>query len=104
MRTLLIFTFAAVGTYLIRISGIVLLGGKRDLPERLVRSLKLVAPAALAAIVANSLLLDEGAWRGLGAWHGAAAVAIVVALWKRSAGWSMLAGALAFAAMLLVGW
>ncbi|WP_062465204.1 AzlD domain-containing protein [Demequina soli] len=103
MRTFLIFLAAAIGTYAIRVSGIVLFGGPRRLPERVERSLRLVGPAALAAIVANSLLLDGGTWRAFGAWHLAALVTIGVALWKRSSGWTMAAGAVAFAALLLAG-
>ncbi len=103
MRTLLIFVAAGIGTYLIRVSGLVLFGGERRLPPRVERSLRLVGPAALAAIVANSLLLDEGSWRAFGAWHLAALVAIGVALWKRSSGWSMGLGAAAFALLLIAG-
>ncbi len=103
MSAFVIFLLAAIGTYVIRISGLVLLGGDRDLPEQVERALRLVGPAAMAAIIANSLLLDQGEWRALGAWHIAAAIAIGVALWKRSSGWTMALGAGAFAALLLVG-
>ncbi len=103
MTTFLIFTAAAVGTYLIRISGIVIFGRERDIPPRIERALQLVGPAAMAAIIANSLLLDEGAWRSFGAWHLAAIVAVAVALWRRSSGVTMAAGAVAFAALLLAG-
>lgn len=100
----LLFLAAAVGTYLIRLSGIVLLGGDRELHPRLRHALTLVAPAAMAAIIANSLLLDHGQWRSFGAWHLAALVAIGVALWRRTTGWPLLIGALAFAGFLLLGW
>ncbi len=103
MRTFLIFLAAAIGTYAIRVSGLLLFGGERRLPERVERSLRLVGPAAMAAIIANSLLLDEGSWRAFGAWHLAALVAVGVALWKRSSGWTMAAGAAAFAVLLLAG-
>ena len=103
MRAFLIFLAAGIGTYAIRISGVMLLGDGRELPERVTRALRLVGPAAMAAIVANSLLLDEGQWRALGAWHAAALVAVGIALWRRSSGWTMLAGALTFAALLLAG-
>ena len=98
-----VFTVAAVGTYLIRVSGILLLGGDRELSPRLRKMLSLVAPAALGAIVANALFLDAGQWRDLGAWHVAAVVATGAALWKRSMGWTLLAGVVAFAALLLAG-
>lgn len=102
MTVLLIFVAAGVGTYLIRLSGVMLLRD-RELPPRVAKGLSLVGPAAMAAIVANALLLDEGQWRSLGAWHLAAAVAIGVALWRRTSGVAMAAGAVAFAALLLAG-
>lgn len=103
MTAFIIFTVAAIGTYVIRISGIALLGGDRELSPRVRKMLGLVAPAALGAIVADALFLDEGMWRPLGAWHLAALVAVVLALWKRSMGWTLLAGVAAFAAFLLAG-
>ncbi len=103
MRATLIFLAAAAGTYLIRISGIVLLGGRRTLPPRVMHALSLIAPAAMAAIIANSLLLDHGEWRAFGAWHIAGAVAIGFALWRRNTGWPMLAGAVVFAGLLVAG-
>ncbi|WP_084104691.1 AzlD domain-containing protein [Demequina sp. NBRC 110056] len=103
LTAFIVFTLAAIGTYAIRLSGIVLLGGDRELPPRVSKALALVAPAAMAAIVANSLFLDAGEWRAFGAWHIAAIVAVAVALWKRSMGWTLSLGALAFAALLLAG-
>lgn len=103
MTIFLIFLAAGIGTYLIRVSGIALLSDPEKLPPRLRRALALVAPTALGAIVVNSLFLDEGQWREFGAWHVAAAVAAGVALWRRSAGWAMAAGALAFAVLLVAG-
>ncbi|MFN3866614.1 MAG: AzlD domain-containing protein [Demequina sp.] len=103
MTAFVVFTVAAIFTYAIRISGILLLGGDRELPPRVRKALSLVAPAAMAAIVANALFLDQTEWRGFGAWHLAAVVAVGVALWKRSMGWTLLAGVVAFAALLLAG-
>lgn len=103
MTALLVFLAAGVGTYLIRISGIALLSDPEKLPPRLRRALSLVAPTALGAIVINSLFLDAGQWRSFGAWHIAAAVAIAVALWRRSSGWAMSLGAAAFVVLLLAG-
>ncbi len=103
MTAFVVFTVAAVGTYLIRVSGILLLGGDRELPPRVRKALSLVAPAAIGAIVANALFLDQAEWRGFGAWHLAAVVAVGVALWKRSMGWTLLSGVVAFAALLLAG-
>ncbi len=103
MTTFWIFLGAAIGTYAIRVSGLLLFGGERRLPERLERSLRLVGPAAMGAIIANALFLDQGEWRAFGAWHLAALVAIGVALWRRSAGWTMSLGAAAFAVLLVAG-
>jgi len=103
MMLLLAFVLAGLGTYLIRLSGVMLLGGDRKLPESVTKTLRLIAPAALAAIIANALLLDGGAWRGFSAWHLAAIVAIGVALWTRSMGWTLVAGAAAFAGLLVLG-
>ncbi|WP_062304817.1 AzlD domain-containing protein [Demequina subtropica] len=103
MTAFLVFTAAAVGTYLIRLSGVALLGGDRELPPGVTRALALVGPAAMAAIVANALLLDGTEWRGFGAWHLAAVVATGVALWKRSMGVTVAAGVVAFGALLLAG-
>ncbi len=103
MTVFLIFLAAAIGTYLIRVSGIALLSDPEKLHPRLRRALALVAPTALGAIVVNSLFLDAGQWRAFGAWHLGAAVAIGVALWKRSSGWAMASGALAFAVLLAAG-
>ena len=86
---------AGVGTYLMRVSSIALLGENRKLPERAERILRLVAPAVLASLVANSLLIDDGELRPFGNWHVAIAIAVVVALWKKSAGWTLAAGMVA---------
>ncbi|WP_291379547.1 AzlD domain-containing protein [Demequina sp.] len=103
MRVFLIFTVVAVGTYLVRVSGIALLSNPEKLSPRVRRALGLVAPTAMGAIIVNSLFLDEDGWREFGAWHLGAAVAIAVALWKRSSGWAMSLGAAAFALLLLAG-
>lgn len=103
MKALIVFLAAAAGTYAIRVSGIVFLGGGRVLPPRVRRALRLVAPAAMGAIIANSLLLNDGAWRPFGAWHLAAAAAIGVAVWRRNTGLTMAAGAVVFAALLIAG-
>lgn len=103
MSVWLIFILAGLGTYLIRISGVMLLRDPERIPAPIQRALRMVAPAAMGAIIANALFLDQGQWRELGAWHVAAAVAVGVAIWRRSQGWSMLAGALAFAVLLASG-
>ena len=100
MSLWLIFLFAAIGTYLIRISGVVLLRDPDKIPAPVRRALTMVGPAAMGAIIVNSLFLQQHEWRPFGAWHVAALVAIGVALWRRSQGWSMLAGAVVFAVMI----
>ena len=100
MNIWLIFLFAGIGTYLIRISGVILLKDEERIPVPVRRALRMVGPAAMGAIIVNALFLDEGEWRAFGPWHIAAAVTIGVALWRRSQGWSMLAGAVAFAALI----
>ena len=103
MSIWLIFLFAAIGTYLIRLSGVMLLKDEERIPVPVRRALRMVGPAAMGAIIVNSLFLDHQEWREFGPWHIAAAVAIGVALWRRSQGWSMLAGALAFAVLIAAG-
>lgn len=98
-----IFVAVAVGTYAIRISGIALLSNPDKLSPRIKRALSLVAPTAMGALIVNAVFLDHGQWRGFGAWHLAAAVTVAIAIWKRSPGWSMTAGAVAFAALLVIG-
>ena len=63
----LIFIFAAIGTYLIRLSGVLLLRDEERIPIPVRRALRMVGPAAMGAIIVSSLFLDHGqvavAWR-----------------------------------------
>ena len=104
MTPWMMFAVVGVGVYLIRLSGVTLLAGNRELPEPAAKALRLVAPAAVTAVVASAVLLDAGEMRGFSAWHVAAAVAIAVAAWKQHIALTLLAGSLAFASMLLLGW
>lgn len=79
------FFLAGVGTYLIRLSAIGLAGHGVTLPPRLERTLRLIAPAVLAAIVANGLLLDAGHL----SWYVGTLVAVLMIVRLRSAVWSM---------------
>ncbi len=92
-----------IGTYLIRVSGVALLGPLRRLAPRIELGLRMVAPAVLAALVATTLFRDGDTWRDLGAWHGAAAVAGVVAVLTRSAAWTLGAGMVAVWTLSAVG-
>jgi len=103
MTIWLVFALAAVGTYAIRLSGIAILGDEERVPPLVRRALRMIGPAAMGAIVGNSLVLEDGAWRPLGAWHLAALAALAVGVWRRSLGWTMLAGAGAFTVLLALG-
>lgn len=71
-----------LGTYVIRVSAIAVLGRGGTLPPAVEQSLQFIAPAVLSALVANTLLLDAGEIRPLGAWHlGAVAAGLAAAKW-----------------------
>ena len=83
---------AGVGTYLIRVSAIAL-GGRAARPSPATEAtLRLIGPAVLAAIVADRLVLVDGAPTLRWSWLVAAAVAAIVAWRWRSAGITMAAG------------
>lgn len=82
---------AGVGTYAIRVSAIALAGLRR--PSRSTEAtLALIAPAVLAAIVADRLFLVDGAPTVQWDWWLAGVVAGLVAYRWRSAGITVLAG------------
>ena len=80
-----------VGTFLMRASLVTALAGV-TIPSRVERALRLVAPAVLAAIVAQSLFLDDGSARSLSSWHAGGLVAAVVVWRTRSVGIALAAG------------
>ncbi|MCB0970660.1 MAG: AzlD domain-containing protein [Acidimicrobiales bacterium] len=93
---------AGVGTYLIRVSAIAL-GGRAARPSPATEAtLRLIGPAVLAAIVADRLVLVDGAPTLRWSWLVAAAVAAIVAWRWRSAGITMAAGMVAV--WLLTAW
>lgn len=100
MKIWFVVVLAGIGTYLIRVSGILLFRNEDRIPPLVKRALRMIGPAAMGAIVGNALFLDEGSWRPFGAWHIAALVAVAAAVWKRNLGLTMLAGAAAFAVLL----
>ncbi|NTV38424.1 MAG: AzlD domain-containing protein [Demequinaceae bacterium] len=100
MKIWIVVALAGIGTYLIRVSGILLFKNEDRIPPLVQRALRMIGPAALGAIVGNALFLDEGAWRPFGAWHIAALVAVAAAVWKRNLALTMLVGAAAFAVLL----
>lgn len=103
MTPLLMFAIAGVGVYLIRLSGIVLLAGDRELPDSAAKALRLVAPAAVTAVVASAVMLDHGDLRAFSAWHVAAAVAIALAAWKQHMVLTIGVGGAVFAGLLFFG-
>jgi len=89
MNDLAIVAIAAFGTLLIRLSMVTALS-EVEIPPRLQSALRLVAPAVLAGLVAQSLVVDEAessrllgfeGLRQLGSWHVAALLAVITA-WK----------------------
>jgi branched-subunit amino acid transport protein len=83
---------AGAGTYVIRVSAIALLSGAGDVPERVERVLRMIAPAVLSALVVHTWLLADGAVRSPGAWHVAGVAAFAVAIWRKSPTWTLVAG------------
>lgn len=69
-----------LGTFAMRASLVTVLAGV-TIPDRVERTLRLVAPAVLAAIVAQSLFLDGGEARSLSSWHAGGLVAAAV-VWR----------------------
>ena len=83
---------AGIGTYLIRVSAIAL-GGRMARPSPSSEAtLRLIGPAVLAAIVADRLVLRDGAIDVRWSWWVAGVVAGAVAWRWRSAGITMAAG------------
>ncbi len=92
MSPLLQIILAGIGTYLLRLSFIGLssrLGAPTPQTEA---TLRLIAPAVLAAIVANQLFVAEGSLIVQWDWWIAGVVAGVVSWRWRSAGLTMLVG------------
>jgi len=91
MNPLLQIMLVALGTYLLRVSMVVALG-RFALPPSVERALRLVAPAVLAALVAQTLLLDDGGIREWSSWYPAAIVAAAAAWLTKSTAWTLVAG------------
>ena len=85
-----------LGTFLLRASGIVLLG-KREQPEWLQRALRYVPPAILGALLSSSLLIRDNAIDIGFDNHRlmAAILATAVAWWRKSLFWTIAAGMIA---------
>ena len=91
MSPMLQIVLVAAGTYLLRVSMVLALG-RFDLPAVVQRALRLVAPAVLAALVVQTLLLDDGDIRAWSSWYPAAAVAGTTAALTKSTAWTLVAG------------
>ncbi|WP_232688251.1 AzlD domain-containing protein [Halobacterium zhouii] len=61
MNLWLVVLGAAAGSYLLRVSFVALFGRMEEVPPRVERTLALVPPAVLAALVVPELLLQGGA-------------------------------------------
>ena len=94
MSPLMMFVLAGVGTYVVRVSAIALVGRGVTISPSMEATLRLIAPSVLAAIVADTLILDGDGFNTDWRWYFAAAAAAVVSLRWRSAGLTMLAGLL----------
>ena len=80
-----------VGTLVMRSVAIKILAG-REIPGIVQRALRLVAPAVLSGLVAQTLLLNDGSLRSPSMWHIAAVGAALVAWFSRSVGYTLGAG------------
>lgn len=94
MSDLAVVAVVAVGTLLMRASLVALLGDV-TIPTRIGSALRLVAPAVLAGLVAQTLVLDDGAIRGSATWYLAALLAALVAWRTRSVGLTLALGMVA---------
>ncbi len=86
-----IVAIVASGSLLMRLSLVVLLANA-TIPERMQQALRLVAPAVLAGLVAQTLFIDGGEIRSFSTWYIAALVAALVAWRTRSIGLTLLVG------------
>ncbi len=97
------FIIAGVGTYAIRVSAIALVGQGVAIPQGLERTLRLIAPAVLAAVIANGLILDHGHLNLRVSWYAGTAIAVLVVYRFRSAAWAMTLAMLAVWALQMAG-
>lgn len=100
MSPLAVVVVAGVGTYLLRVSLIAVLG-RATIPPLVERALSLVAPTVLAAIAAQGVLTVDGAIRPFDVRHVAALVAFAVAWRTKSIAWTLVSG---MGTLWLLGW
>lgn len=80
----LVIVLGGVGTYAIRASFLLVADRFGDISESVQDALRMIPPAALAALVAPALLRPEGALAPLGPRALAGVLALAVAWWSRS--------------------
>ena len=86
------FVVAGIGTYLIRISAIALVGHGLTIRPEVERTLRLIAPSILASIIVSGLVFEQDRFNARISWLAGAAAAALVVRQYRSAGWAMAAG------------
>jgi branched-subunit amino acid transport protein len=91
MSDLMVVGLVAGGTLLMRASLVSLLADV-TIPERVQLALRLVAPAVLAGLVAQTLFLEAGELRPFGTWYLAAIAAALVAWRTRSTALTLIVG------------
>ena len=94
MSDLALVSLLAAGTLLMRSSLVALLAGV-TIPAYVAEALKLVAPAVMAGLLAQTLVLDGAAFRVTPSWYLAAVVAAFVAWRTRSIGLTLVIGMIA---------
>jgi branched-subunit amino acid transport protein len=92
MSPMLIFILAGLGTFAIRYSAVALISRGFIYPDWLTATLRMVAPAVLSAIVANTLILDKGELSTRWSWYAAAVVGAFVSWRWRSPALTIVAG------------
>ena len=92
MSPLAIFAIVGLGTYMFRVSAIALVGRGVTISASTEATLRLIAPAVLAAIVADTLILDGDGFNTEWTWYVAAAAGAFVSWRWRAAGLSMVVG------------
>lgn len=103
MSPLLQIVLAGIGTYLIRLSAIALAGRFPPPGPSTEATLRFIAPATLAALVVNSLLLDDGSFTVRVEWWLAAVVVAAVTWRWKSAGLAIAAGMFAVWLLTTIG-
>lgn len=91
---------AGLLTYAIRASFLVFAGRMTELPPTVTTVLRMIPPAALAALVLPGLLRPDGAgWDPVNPIMVGGVVAVLVSLWKQNIGLSLAAGLVAIVAV-----